>query len=96
MRVWHEPTFFKQTAKLQFVNNNAGSPPVLQRPPMVSVVDHESCHTAVDADILPCDEPRHIRAEVQHHIGNIGRRTHPTCGLLGGVGALVDGVGKAP
>ena len=60
---------------------------------MIPMVDHEPGHTAVDADVLPRDEPRHVGAEVDHHVGDIGGIPHPPGGLLGGVGAFVDGVG---
>ena len=45
----------------------------IQRPTMIAMVNHLSGHTAVDAYILACDESRLVRAEEQHHIGDIHR-----------------------
>lgn len=57
------------------------------------MIDHKPRHSPVNTNILPRNKPRHIRAEVQHHARDIGRDAHPPRGLLGGVGAGVDGVG---
>ena len=59
---------------------------------MVAVVDHLMCHTAVNADILARDKTRHVRAEIEHHIGNIGRISDPARRLLHGVRAFVNGI----
>ena len=45
----------------------------IQRPAVVTMVNHLSAHTAVDAYILACNESCLVRAEEQHHIGDIHR-----------------------
>ena len=57
---------------------------------MVSVVDHEPGLTAVDADILAGDEACHVRAQVQHHVGDICGISHPSCRLLDGIRPYFD------
>ena len=64
---------------------------ILQRPSAVIVIDHLACHAAVDTNILPCYEARLIRAEIQHHVRNIERVSHPSGGLLIRIGAGIHG-----
>ena len=64
----------------------------IQRPPMIPMVDHKPCLTAVDADVFAGDEAGLVRAEEEHHVGNVQRISDPSGGLLGGIRALVDGV----
>ena len=60
---------------------------------MFAVVDHELGHAAVDADVFPCNKSRLIRAQKQHHIGNVHGIAYPAHGLLSGIGApLADEV----
>ena len=40
---------------------------------MVAIINHLFSHATVDANILACDESRLVRAEEQHHIGDIHR-----------------------
>ena len=40
---------------------------------MIAMVNHLTGHASVDADILACDEAAFVRAEEQHHIGDIHR-----------------------
>ena len=63
-----------------------------KRPAVVAVVDHLLRHTAVHTDILARDKARHIRAKIQHHIGDIQGVPHAPCGLLGGIRAFPDGI----
>ena len=56
---------------------------------MFSVIDHLFCHAAVDADIFAGDETRLVRAEEEHHVGDVHRVAHAACGVLRGVRALV-------
>lgn len=59
---------------------------------MIAVVDHLTSHPAVNADILARDEACHIRAEIQHHIGDIGWISNPAYRLLHGICAFVNAV----
>lgn len=59
---------------------------------MIAVVDHLLCHTAVDTDILACDKARHIRAKIEHHIGDVARVPYSARGLLNGICALIYGI----
>ena len=61
-------------------------------PTVIAVIDHLTGHTAVDADIFTRDKARHIRAKIEHRIGNIGRISHSARRLLYRVCALVDGI----
>ena len=56
------------------------------------MVDHLAGHAAVDADVLAGDEARLVRAEEQHHVGDVQRVAHPPGGVLGGVRTLIYGV----
>ena len=49
---------------------------------MVTVVDHQFCLTAIDADIFTGDEAGLLRCQKQHHMGNIQGITDPTGRLL--------------
>ncbi len=64
----------------------------IQTPPIVAVVDHQPGLSAVDADALAGDETCLLRAEEQHHIGNVQGISHPARRLLGSIGALIDSV----
>ena len=65
----------------------------VQGPTMVAVINHKSSLTAIDADVLAGDEACLVGCQEQHHIGDIQRIAHPACGLLNGIGTLVNGVG---
>ena len=52
---------------------------------MIAVVDHLTGHTSVDADILACDKARHVRAKIEHHIGDVARVPYSARGLLNGI-----------
>ena len=54
---------------------------------MLSVVDHELGHAAVDADVFTGDEAGLVGAEEQGHFGNVLGFAHPAHGLLSGVRA---------
>ena len=45
----------------------------IQRPTIIAMINHLPGHATVDANILACDESRLVRAEEQHHIGDIHR-----------------------
>ena len=51
------------------------------------MVDHLAGHAAVDADVFAGDEARLVRAEEQHHAGDVQRGAHPPGGLLSSVRA---------
>ena len=55
------------------------------------MVDHLPGHAAVNADVLSSDEARLVRTEVEHHVGDVQRISHPAGGLLDGVRPLIDG-----
>ena len=58
---------------------------------MIAMVNHLAGHATVDADVLARDEARFIGAEVHHHIGDVHGIADATCGLLSGIGTLIDG-----
>ena len=64
----------------------------IQRPTVVTVIDHKPGLTAINADIFAGDETGFVGSQEQHHVGDIQRIAHTACRLLDGVGALVDGV----
>ena len=66
----------------------------IQRPAVVGVVDHLPCHAAVDADVLARDEAGLVRGQEERHVGDVQGMADASGGLLGGVRALVDGVGR--
>ena len=53
------------------------------------MVNHLSGHSAIDADVFAGDESRLVGAEEQHHIGDVHRVAHTTCGLLCGIRSIV-------
>ena len=61
---------------------------------MIPMVDHQPCHSAVDADILTRYEPGFSRTEIQHHIGDILWLSDSPAWLLHGIGARVGGSGR--
>ena len=58
---------------------------------MIAMVNHLAGHATVDADVLARDEASFVGAEVHHHIGDIHGIADATCGLLSGIGTLIDG-----
>lgn len=60
-------------------------------PTVIPMIDHLSCHTAVDANIFTRDKACHIRAEIEHHVCNIERITHPARRLLDCIRTMIDG-----
>ena len=56
---------------------------------MITMVNHLSGHTAVDADIFACDESCLVGAEEQHHIGDVHRVANTSCWLLHRICAIV-------
>lgn len=53
------------------------------------MINHLSGHAAVDADVLACNESCLVRAEEQHHIGDVHRVAHTSCRLLYGIWTIV-------
>ena len=49
---------------------------------MITMVDHQFCHTAVDADGLAGDESGFLRAEIERHVRNVDRLADPAAWLL--------------
>ena len=64
----------------------------LQLPPVIIMIDHLPCHSAIDTYIFTCDKSGFIRAEEEHHIGDIHRVSHPARRVLGSVRAGVFSV----
>ena len=64
----------------------------LQLPPVIIMIDHLPCHSAVDTYIFSRYEPCFIRAEEEYHIGDIHWVPHPACRVLGSVRAGVFSV----
>ena len=60
---------------------------------MLSVIDHQLRHTAVDADILAGDESCFLRAQEQHHLGDVFRLPDTSHRLLDGVSPCNIGAG---
>ena len=56
---------------------------------MIAMVNHLTGHASVDADILACDEAAFVRAEEQHHIGDVHRVANTSCRLLHSICAFV-------
>ena len=57
------------------------------------MVDHQTGHAAIDADVLACDETCLVGAKEEHHVGDVEGIADTSCGLLNGIGTLIDGVG---
>ncbi len=53
------------------------------------MINHLFCHTAVNADVLPCYESCLVRAEKQYHVRYIERVSYPATRLLNSIRALV-------
>ena len=66
----------------------------VQRPAVVTVVDHKPGLTAINTDVFAGDETGFVGGQEQHHVGDIQRIAHPAGRLLDGVGAFVDGVSR--
>ena len=64
---------------------NAVSLSAFVSPAVISVVDHEPGHSAVDTDILACNESGIVRAKVQYHGSNIFRLADTAGRLLYGI-----------
>ena len=60
---------------------------------MVAMINHQACHTTIDADVLACDETGLAGAEIEHHIGYIQWIANTTYWLLGGIGTIIHGAG---
>ena len=58
-------------------------------PSPIPVIDHLPGHAAVDADVFAGDEARLVRAEEQHHMGDVHGIPHPTGRLLHGIRPFV-------
>ena len=63
-----------------------------QFPTAIFVVNHLPGHAAVDADVLARDKSSPVRAEKEHHIGDIKGISDSAGRLLRGIRAFVDGV----
>ena len=66
----------------------------IQRPAVVTMVNHQPGLTAINADVLAGDETSLVGSQEQHHVGDIHGIAHPAGRLLDGVGAFVDGVSR--
>ena len=53
------------------------------------MIDHKLGHSPVDTDVFSSDETSLLRAEIEHHTGDIERRPHPACGMLRCVRAAI-------
>lgn len=56
---------------------------------MIAMINHLSGHATVDADVFACDESCLVRAEKQHHIGNVQWIANTSCRLLHRICALI-------
>ena len=56
---------------------------------MFPVVDHLSGHTAIDADVFSSDKAGLVRAEKQHHMGDVQGITYSADRLLDGIGTFI-------
>lgn len=53
------------------------------------MIDHKLGHSPVDTDVFSSDETSLLRAEIEHHTGDIERRPPPACGMLRCVSAAI-------
>lgn len=60
---------------------------------MVPMVDHEPSLPTVDADVFAGDEAGLVGGQEQYHVGDVQGVADTACGLLGGIGAGIDGIG---
>ena len=66
---------------------------------MIAVIDHLTCHTAVNADILARNKTCHIGIEIEHHrlilrIANSAcRLLHSICPLIYSI-VIIDPTGR--
>ena len=61
-------------------------------PIAIIMIDHLPGHATIDADILAGDKSCLVRAQEQHHIGNIQGIANSARGMLSGIRTLVDRV----
>ena len=59
---------------------------------MIIVIDHQPGHSAVNANVFPCDEAGLIRAQKHHHVSNVHRIPDAAGRLLQGVRTFIDPV----